>query len=402
MAVACRTHQAGVPVVEGAHRRHERDRLTRPARGGEQVGQLLASAREDRGRGHRRSSERAGSGAWRPDRGRGRVEDAEHLRGADRQQPAVGDGAVEGRVRHGDVGRQRLRRVGEEVGDVGPDRLDVTADDRPGQGGVAVLERVVERGGQQWPQGRGRVVGAGGRQDLHGLGDEGDEVVGAVGQACVVERAPVLGHPHRATAEVGDEGLGDLAVGVVGGDAEDAAGQARQVDVGAGEGHRGVHRDGPGTDLAGRLEDGEAVAAARVDDVLALADRAALAQHGHDVGQHVVGHGQQQQVARARDVGRLGDRHTREQRADAPTGGVGLACGGHDLVPGGAERGCQHGADAACADHANTELRHVDLFVSVPRGYRSSDEHESTPAGTVSGGTGWPTMGWGAWSRTGR
>ena len=117
-------------------------------------------------------------------------------------------------------------RVGGEVGEVGADGLDVAADDRAGQRGVAVLERVVEGGGQQRAQGGGRVVGAGGGEHLHRLGDQGDEVVGAVRETGVVERALVLGHPHRAAAEVGDQALGELAVGLVGGDAEDAAGAA--------------------------------------------------------------------------------------------------------------------------------------------------------------------------------
>ena len=97
--------------------------------------------------------------------------------------------------------------------------------------------------------------------------------------AGVVERAPLLGDPHRAAAEVGDELLGERALGRAGGDAEDAAGEPGQVDGGAGEGHRRVQRDGPGADRGGRLEDGEAVPAGGVHDVLALVDRAAGAEH---------------------------------------------------------------------------------------------------------------------------
>ena len=97
------------------------------------------------------------------------------------------------------------------------------------------------------------------------------------------------------------------------------------------------------------------MAAAGVHDELALADRAARAQHRDDVGQHVVGDGQQQQVAGARDVGRLGDRDAGQQRVDAATRGVGLTGGGHDLVARGTERGGQDGADAAGADHAHAE-----------------------------------------------
>ena len=78
------------------------------------------------------------------------------------------------------------------------------------------------------------------------------------------------------------------------------------------------------------------------------------AEHGHDVGEHVVRDREQQQVARAGDGGRLGDRDAGQQVGDPVAGGVGLAGGGHDLVAGGAERGGEHGADATGADDADT------------------------------------------------
>src|SRR5829696_574039 len=86
----------------------------------------------------------------------------------------------------------------------------------------------------------------------------------------------------------------------------------------------------------------------------------------------------------ARDIGRLRDLDAGQERVDAPAGGVGLTSSGDDLVPGSTERGGQHGADAAGTDHTDTELRHVDLFVSVPRGYRSTAINiEPTPADSV-------------------
>ena len=219
-------HQAGVAVVQGAHGRHEGDLLRAPAGADEQRRELLAGVREDR-----RGAHRLVSLVRRlVERGRDPVEHPQHLGRADREQSAVGHGAVEGGARHRDVRRQRLRRVGDQVGEVGADRLDVTTHDRAGERGVTVLERVVEGCGEQRAQGRRGVLGTGGGEDLHRLGDQRDEVVGAVGQACVVERAAVLGHPHRATAEVGDERLGELAIGLVGRHAEDATGQPRQVD----------------------------------------------------------------------------------------------------------------------------------------------------------------------------
>ena len=195
-------HQAGVALVQRAHGRHEADRPAAARVPGEQRVQLLAGVRRATGRVV--IGPRARSG-----RRSGRVEQLEDPAGADRQHPAVGDGPVEGGAGQGDVGRHRLRRVGLQVLEVRPHGADVTADDRAGQRGVAVVEGVVEGGGQQRPQRGGRVVDAGGGEDLHGLGDQGDQVVGAVREAGVVERAHLLGHPRRAAAEVGDERLGD-------------------------------------------------------------------------------------------------------------------------------------------------------------------------------------------------
>ena len=237
-------------------------------------------------------------------------------------------------------------------------RLDgprVAPHDRAGQRGVAVGERVVEGGGEQRAQGAGRVVGAGGGQHLHRLGHQRHQVVGAVGQARVVERAHLLGHPHRAPTQVVDEGLGEGTLPLVGGQAEDAAGQPLEVHGGAGEGHRGVHGREPGTDRGGRPQDGQAVAARGVHDVLALADRARTHQRGDDVAEHVVGHRQQQQLALAGHRGRLGVGDAREQRLDALQRGVGVTGGSHDVVAGGAQPGGEDGPDATRADDAHPQ-----------------------------------------------
>ena len=107
----------------------------------------------------------------------------------------------------------------------------------------------------------------------------------------------------------------------------------------------------------GRLEDGEAVATRGVGDVLALADRAGGAEHGDHVGEHVVGDGEQQQVAGPGDVGGLREGYAGQQRRDAPAGGVGLAGHGDDLVARAAEGGGQGRADATGADGADPQAR---------------------------------------------
>ena len=204
-----------------------------------------------------------------------------------------------------------------DVGEVRADRLDVAADDRAGQRGVAVGQRVVQRRGQQRAQGGGRVGGAGLAEQVHRLGDQGDEVVRAVREARVVERAPVLLDPDDAAAEGGDQRAGERPGAVGRGHPEHAAGQPGDVDVGAGERHRRVHREDLGAHPGGRGEHREAVLAGGVHDLLARADRAGGGQHRDHVRQHVVGHGEQQQVAGARHGGRLVDPDAREQRLDA-------------------------------------------------------------------------------------
>ena len=154
--------------------------------------------------------------------------------------------------------------------------------------------------------------------------------------------------------------------------------QAGQVDVGAGEGHRRVHRDGAGAHGDGRGEHGQAVAAAGVHDDLALADRAGGAEHRGDVVEHVVGDRQQQHVAGAGDGGRLEDGYAGQQGRGAAAGGVGLAGDGDDLVARRAKAGGQDGADTAGADHAHPEgvaSCFLEPLVSVPP--PTSDEGRS-------------------------
>ena len=359
-------HQAGVALVHRAHRADEADALAAGAAGREQVGQLLAGAREHQGHGVPQMCSRGETGASTA--GQRVVEHLTDAVRADRQHPAVGDDAVERGARHGDVRGQRVRRGGGDLGEVAADGADVAADDGAGQGGVALGQRVVESGVEQRAQGGGRVLGAGSAEQLHGLGDQGDEVVRAVGQTRVVERALVLGDEHRQAAEVADQPLGELALRRAGRDAVHAAAQAGQVDVGAGERHRRVHGDGAGTHRDGRGQHREAVAAAGVHDDLALPDDACGAEHGRDVVEHVVGDRQQQHVGRARDVGRLQQRYAGQQGRGPVPRGVGLAGDGDDLVAGGAEAGGQDGADTAGTDHAHTKgpdgSRHVSSNLS--------------------------------------
>ena len=252
-----------------------------------------------------------------------------------------------------------LGRVGGDLDEVGADGLDVAAHDRAGEGGVALGERVVEGRVEQRAEGVGGAVATGGGQHLHRLGHQGDEVVGAVGEACVVERALVLRThmvrpPRSATSCSVTARSASPAV-----TPKIALAQSGQVDLGAGEGHRRVQRDRARADGGGIGQDGQSVAPLVWDDVLALVDRAARTEHRDDVGQHVVGDGEEQQVGGPRSVAGLDHRGAGQEGLDAAAGGVGLTGGGHDLVARGAQRGGEDGADAACAHDTHTELSHV-------------------------------------------
>ena len=89
---------------------------------------------------------------------------------------------------------------------------DVAPADRPGEPAVAAAQAVVQRGGEQRAEHAGGVGDAGGAQQVGGLGDEGDQVVGAGDQRGVVEPPVVLGDEERLAAHLEDQRLGDGAV----------------------------------------------------------------------------------------------------------------------------------------------------------------------------------------------
>ena len=272
---------------------------------------------------------------------------------------------------------QGLRRVRADVVEVGADGADVAAHDRPGQRGVAVRQRVVEGGGQQRPQGGGRVVGAGrGREQLHRLGDQGDQVVGAVRQPGVVERAlrpraPTSAAPPRSatSARRAARARRPRRSRRRRSPASRSRSTAVPVKVIA-----GCIATTPGADRAGGLEHGEAVPAGGVHDVLALAERAAVGEHRDDVGQHVVGDGEQQQVAGAGDGGRLARpapraaarRSARGEASDSPAAAT-------TSWPAAAQARRQDRADAAGAhDTARACGIMPNLFRSSPSDHLSS------------------------------
>ncbi|GAA1741551.1 hypothetical protein GCM10009710_22150 [Aeromicrobium alkaliterrae] len=94
---------------------------------------------------------------------------------------------------------------------------------------------------------------------------------------------------------------------------------------------------------------------------------------GGDVLEEVVGHREQQDVTRARDVGGIEHRHAVKQRAGPEAGGLGSGADGDDGVTRGAETSTEHGTDAAGTDDAHRGDRHeCCLSIPVPDGYQTN------------------------------
>ena len=202
------------------------------------------------------------------------------------------------------------------------DGTGVPARHRPGQRGVAEAQRVVQRGVQQRVEDPVGVPDARVAQPVHRLVDERDEVVGAVCEGGVVQRAVLLGDPLHGAAELAHQPLGQRAQVVRGGHPErDALAQPFCVGVGAGERHGRVQRQRTCAAHDDGREHTEPVRTGRVRHHLAGPDR----QVRHDRGQRVVGYRENDQIC-VRGAGTAGgDREAgvgerrHQDRAD-PTG----------------------------------------------------------------------------------
>ena len=163
----------------------------------------------------------------------------------------------------------------------------------------------------------GRSVAAGSsapdaREQVHRLADQGDQVVGAVGETGVVERALLLGDPHGRPPRSATRRLGERPARRRRRSRRRRSRRSRSrstsvpVKVIAGCSASGRAP----TAVAGR-EHGEAVPARGVHDVLAgRGSRRTRTSIVTTLREHVVGDGEQQQVAGARDGGRLVDVRT--------------------------------------------------------------------------------------------
>ncbi len=257
------------------------------------------------------------------------------------------------------VGPGQVGVHGVELAQVGPDGAGVPAGDRPGERPVAVAQRVVQRGRQQRRDEPLRGVDAGALQDVHAVAHQRDQVVRAVRQGRVVERADGLGHADRFGAHLDDEGLTDAPRGLLpdrSRDRDARTGQPGDVLGAAGEGHHRVQGE---REHAVRRWRGRARRRPALPRCARRSVRGGSTRPPRDRGRGL-----------ARTSSGTASR-TRSAAAAASSGGTsgtpgssvlgaphrcaGDPRGRDDPVPGGGQRGTHDRADPAGGDHADGE-----------------------------------------------
>ena len=156
-------------------------------------------------------------------------------------------------------------------------------------------------------------------------------------------------------ADLDDERLGDGAQLLGSRDPERAVGEPVEVHRRPGERHRRVERDGEDVMGQGGGQDADAVPPRRVRDDLSGLPPSGGRQARDEVGERVVGDGEEDELGPGDDVRDGPDRDPRQQRLGA--GEARLAHGGdpRDVVTGTAQGGPEHRADLAGADDTHLE-----------------------------------------------
>ena len=193
-------------------------------------------------------------------------------------------------------------------------------------------------------------------QPVERLVDERDQVVRAVGERRVVERAVGLGDPlrrRRRGRRPAASANGRRSAGAV--TPKEMPRQPVQVGGRAGEGHRRVQRQRPGAERGRRRQHGQPVRAGGVRDDLAGAQRARRGEAGDHRGR-ARRRGRRAAADRwrrgrpRRRAGRAapGSRRAMRSRAAAETPEAATT-----RWPAAGERGAENGTDPAGADHAD-------------------------------------------------
>lgn len=251
--------------------------------------------------------------------------------------------------------------------------------DRAGQGGVAVPQCVVERCAEQRGQQSLRLVDAGDTEQVDGLGDDGHEVVRAVGQRRVVDHARLLRDPDGLSAHLDDERLSHGANRLGARHREGAVGKTVEVHTGAGERHGRMEGKAQGTDPRRRLKHSNTVTAGGMRHELTGVQGPCLDEAGDQTRQHVIGNGQQDEIGVTGDQVSGQHGNSREQCVGPQPGEVGDGRNGDDLVPSTAKSGAEDGAHPPGADDTHPQAwrlrftRHPrERRASPPRGRRES------------------------------
>ena len=231
----------------------------------------------------------------------------------------------------------------------------VAAGHRAGQRRLPHRQRIVQGGPRQGSEHALRLLESQLAQQLQGLAGDRGEVVGAVGQGRVVDRAVGLGDDHGLTAHLHDQRLRDRQHRRRGGDTERAAAEPRQVQTQPGERHGRVDRQPDGSGLPRRLQDLHAPAAGGVGHELPGLPVPGRGQSAHQVGQLIVGNGQQHELRALHDLLRGEDRDLGQQQLGTLPGGLRDGGDPHHPVPGGTQRGSQHRPHSPGADHADSQ-----------------------------------------------
>ena len=223
---------------------------------------------------------------------------------------------------------------------------DVAARNRPGQRRFAGAERAVKGGLKEGREVGARSLDPEGLQHPHRLGDEGDEVVCAVGEGRVIEAPVFLCDDDRRAARLGHERLADGQQRGGGGDGEGAADEAGDVERGSGEGHGRMDGEGKGPRACRRFEHGYAVAARDVDRQLPGGEAAELGQAFDERAEFVVGNGEKQHLGPAGDLLDAQGGDSGQHGAEAVQARLGGRVGADDRMPGGAQGAAESASDA--------------------------------------------------------
>lgn len=125
----------------------------------------------------------------------------------------------------------------------------------------------------------------------------------------MIQRATLLGYPDRVAAHLDDKCLGHRSQYVRRSDPEGAFLKPGEIDTRAGEGHHRVQGEWQRTNASGRLEDLDAVTAARMAPELPGVHVARLGQAGDHRGKRIIGNCDEDEIRISRYCRDIEDGH---------------------------------------------------------------------------------------------